>query len=139
MIHDKFSVLRKKSLNCLSMLQKGHLWGLQRIQIKYVQFQVAAKPGCAEAESVRLGQERPSSSSPSVKRRSHDGVRAPQCTSMPAHWGVHISMGKFQSGFLKKHIIFPGCICFPGYKNIGVELFYPGKREFWPCVVLKGY
>ena len=31
--------------------------------------------------------------------------------------GVHISMGKFQSGFLKKHIIFPDCICFPGYKK----------------------
>ena len=27
--------------------------------------------------------------------------------------GGHISMGKFQSGFLKKHIIFPDCICFP--------------------------
>ena len=54
--------------------------------------------------------------------------------------GGHISMGKFQSGFLKKHIIFPGCICFPDYKNIGVELFDdPGKREFWPCVMLKEY
>ena len=31
--------------------------------------------------------------------------------------GVHISMGKFQSGFLKKHISFPDCICFPGYKK----------------------
>ena len=31
--------------------------------------------------------------------------------------GGHISMGKFQSGFLKKHIIFPDCICFPGYKK----------------------
>ena len=41
--------------------------------------------------------------------------------------GVHISMGKFQSGFLKKHIIFPGCICFPDYKNIRVEHFDPGK------------
>ena len=41
--------------------------------------------------------------------------------------GVHISMGKFQSGFLKKHIIFPGCICFPDYKNIRVEFFDPGK------------
>ena len=29
--------------------------------------------------------------------------------------GGHISMGKFQSGFLKKHIIFPDCICFPGF------------------------
>ena len=37
--------------------------------------------------------------------------------------GVHISMGKFQSGFLKKHIIFPGCICFSDYKNIRVEFF----------------
>ena len=45
--------------------------------------------------------------------------------------GVHISMGKFQSGFLKKHIIFPGCICFPDYKNIRVEFFDPGKWEFW--------
>ena len=41
--------------------------------------------------------------------------------------GVHISMGKFQSGFLKKHILFPGCICFPDYKNIRVEFFDPGK------------
>ena len=40
-------------------------------------------------------------------------------------------MGKFQSGFLKKHIIFPGCICFPDYKNIRVEFFDPGKWEFW--------
>ena len=48
-----------------------------------MQFRVAAKPGCAEAEAVGLGQERPSSSSPSVKRRSHDGVRAAQCASMP--------------------------------------------------------
>ena len=40
--------------------------------------------------------------------------------------GVRISMGKFQSGFLKKHIIFPGCICFPD-KNIRVEFFDPGK------------
>ena len=45
--------------------------------------------------------------------------------------GVHISMGKFQRGFLKKHIIFPGCICFPDYKNIRVEFFDPGKLEFW--------
>ena len=41
--------------------------------------------------------------------------------------GVHISMGKLQRGFLKKHIIFPGCICFPDYKNIKVEFFDPGK------------
>ena len=41
--------------------------------------------------------------------------------------GVHISMGKFQSGFLKKHIIFPGCILLPDYKNIRVEHFDPGK------------
>ena len=40
---------------------------------------------------------------------------------------VHISMGKFQSGFLKKHIIFPGCILLPDYKNIRVEHFDPGK------------
>ena len=33
----------------------------------------------------------------------------------------------YQSGFLKKHIIFPGCICFPDYKNIRVEFFDPGK------------
>ena len=81
LIHDKYSVLRKESLNCLSMLQKGYLRGLQRIRIKYVQYQVATKPGRAEAEVVREGHERPSSSSPSVKRRSHDGVRAPP--SMP--------------------------------------------------------
>ena len=30
--------------------------------------------------------------------------------------GVRISMGKFQSGFLKKHIIFPGCILLPENK-----------------------
>ena len=41
--------------------------------------------------------------------------------------GGHISMGKFQSGFLKKHIIFPGCILLPDYKNIRVEHFDPGK------------
>ena len=41
--------------------------------------------------------------------------------------GVHISMGKFQSGSLKKHVIFPGCICSPDYKNIRVEHFDPGK------------
>ena len=48
-----------------------------------MQYQVATRPGRAEAEVVREGQERPSSSSPSVKRRSQDGVRAPQCSSMP--------------------------------------------------------
>ena len=41
--------------------------------------------------------------------------------------GVHISMGKFQSGFLKKHIIFPGCILFPESKYVRVEHFDPGK------------
>ena len=41
--------------------------------------------------------------------------------------GVHISMGKFQSGSLKKHVIFPGCICSPDYKNIRVEHFDPRK------------
>ena len=40
--------------------------------------------------------------------------------------GAHISMGKCQTGFLRKHIIFPGCICFPD-KNIRVEFFDPGK------------
>ena len=40
--------------------------------------------------------------------------------------GGHISIGKFQSGFLKKHIIFPDCICFPGYK----------KKEF--CILTQG-
>ena len=47
--------------------------------------------------------------------------------TMMINRGVHISMGKFQSGFLKKHIIFPGCICFPDYKYIRVEFFDPGK------------
>ena len=37
--------------------------------------------------------------------------------------GVHISMGKFQSGFLKKHISFPDCICFPGYKKYRSSAF----------------
>ena len=41
--------------------------------------------------------------------------------------GVHISMGKFQSGFLKKHIIFPGCILLPESKYVRVEHFDPGK------------
>ena len=41
--------------------------------------------------------------------------------------GVHITMGKFQSGFLKKHIIFPGCIMFPESKYVRVEHFDPGK------------
>ena len=41
--------------------------------------------------------------------------------------GVHISMRKFQSGFLKKHIIFPGCILFPGSEYVRVEHFDPGK------------
>ena len=40
---------------------------------------------------------------------------------------VHISMGKFQSGFLKKHIIFPGCILLPENKYVRVEHFDPGK------------
>ena len=41
--------------------------------------------------------------------------------------GVHISMGKFQSGFLKKHIVFPGCILLPESKYVRVEHFDPGK------------
>ena len=41
--------------------------------------------------------------------------------------GVHISMGKFQSGFLKKHIIFPGCILLPESKYVRVEQFDPEK------------
>ena len=41
--------------------------------------------------------------------------------------GVHISMGKLQSGFLKKHIIFPGCILLPESKYVRVEHFDPGK------------
>ena len=41
--------------------------------------------------------------------------------------GVHISMGKFQSGFLKKHIIFPGCILLPESKYVRVEQFDTGK------------
>ena len=41
--------------------------------------------------------------------------------------GGHISMGKFQSGFLKKHIIFPGYILFPESKYVRVEHFDPGK------------
>ena len=105
LIHDKYSVLRKESLNCLSMLQKGYLRGLQRIRIKYVQYQVATRPGRAEAEVVREGQERPSSSSPSVKRRSQDGVRAPQCSSMPKdsesisrHHNVWVARSTSQGG-----------------------------------------
>ena len=43
------------------------------------------------------------------------------------HGELHISMGKFQSGFLKKHIIFPGCILFPESKYVRVEHFDPGK------------
>ena len=43
--------------------------------------------------------------------------------------GVQISMVKFQSGFLKKHIIFPGCICFPDYKNIRVEFLTQGNES----------
>ena len=72
----------EKELNLFVNASERTSLGPARIQIKYVQFQVAAKPGCAEAESVRLGKERPSASSPSVKRRSHDGVRALQCSSM---------------------------------------------------------
>ena len=41
--------------------------------------------------------------------------------------GVHISMGKFQSGFLKKHIAVPGCILLPEHKYVRVERFDPGK------------
>jgi len=52
--------------------------------------------------------------------------------TMMINRGVHISMGKFQSGFLKKHIIFPGCILLPDYKNIRVEHFGPRKSDFWP-------
>ena len=70
-------------------------------RIKYVQYQVATKPGCAEAESDREGQERPSSSSPSVKRRSHDGVRAPQCSSMPKI--LNQSVDIIRSGSLDRH------------------------------------
>ena len=36
-------------------------------------------------------------------------------------------MGKFQSGFLKKHIIFPGCILLSENKYVRVEHFDPGK------------
>ena len=53
--------------------------------------------------------------------------------------GAHISKGKFQSGFLKKHITFPGCICFPQFKNIRVELIDSGKWVFWPCIVFWSY
>ena len=45
--------------------------------------------------------------------------------------GVHISMGKFQNGFLKKHIAVPGCILLPENKYVRVEHFDPGKWEFW--------
>ena len=38
-------------------------------------------------------------------------------TKLPTIRWNSISMGKFQIGFLKKHIIFPDCICFPGYKK----------------------
>ena len=41
--------------------------------------------------------------------------------------GVHISMGKFQNGFLKKHIAVPGCILLPEHKYVRVERFDPGK------------
>ena len=41
--------------------------------------------------------------------------------------GVHISMGKFQNGFLKKHIAFPACILLPEHKYVRVERFDPGK------------
>ena len=41
--------------------------------------------------------------------------------------GVHISMGKFQSVFLKKHIAVPGCILLPENKYVRVEHFDPGK------------
>ena len=52
--------------------------------------------------------------------------------------GTHMSMGKFQSGFLnKKNIIFPWCISFPQFKNIGVEIFYPGTWDFWKCAIFK--
>ena len=36
-------------------------------------------------------------------------------------------MGKFQSGFLKKHIAVPGCILLPENKYVRVEHFDPGK------------
>ena len=38
-------------------------------------------------------------------------------------------MGKIQNGFLKKHIIFPGCICFLDYKNIRVEFLIQGNES----------
>ena len=52
--------------------------------------------------------------------------------------GVHISMGKFQSGFLKKHIAVPGCILLPENKYVRVEHFDPGKWEFWIFSVSMG-
>ena len=52
--------------------------------------------------------------------------------------GVHISMGKIQNGFLKKHIIFPGCNLFPENKYVRVEHFDPRKWEFWIFSVSMG-
>ena len=67
-----------------------------------------------------------------ARRRFFRPFLPPTSFHPPPTWstsnrGVHISMGKFESGFLKKHIIFPGCILFPESKYVRVEHFDPGK------------
>ena len=109
-------------LKTIPVCKSVYFWFKQIAIVNNVRLKVLPQSTAAKLASWQSLLSRATSSEPRSQVRVNEYVGNTLGTR-----GVHISMGKFQSGFLKKHIIFPGCICFPGYKKIRVEFFDPGK------------